>query len=65
MTLSRVITATMLFLQFVQYSSSFVETPKNETPGAAMELCQSKNKQFSPDTLKFSTNHEDNPFTLN
>ena len=55
----------MLFLQFVQYSSSFVGTPKNEIPGAALELCQLKIKQFSPGILKFSTNHEDNPFTLN
>ena len=45
----------MLFLQFVQYSPSFVGTPKHETPGAALELCQ----------LKFSTKHEDNPFALN
>ena len=57
---SRVITATMLFLQFILYSSSFVGTLKNEIPGAALEL-----KQFSPDILKFSTKHEDNPFTLN
>ena len=55
----------MSFLQFVQYSSSFVGTPKNEIPGAALELCQLKLKQFSPDILKFSTKHEDNPFTLN
>ena len=55
----------MLFLQFVQYSSSFVGTPKNEIPGAALELCQLKIKQFSPGILKFSTKHEDNPFTLN
>ena len=50
----------MLFLQFILYSSSFVGTLKNEIPGAALEL-----KQFSPDILKFSTKHEDNPFTLN
>ena len=55
----------MLFLQFVQYSLSFAGTPKNEIPGAALELCQLKLKQFSPDILKFSTKHEDNPFTLN
>ena len=55
----------MLFLQFVQYSSSFVGTPKNENPGAALELCQLKIKQFSPEVLKLNTNHEDNPFTLN
>ena len=47
------------------YSSSFVGTLKNEIPGAALELCQLKLKQFSPDILKFSTKHEDNPFTLN
>ena len=62
---SRVITATMLFLQFILYSSSFVGTLKNEIPGAALELCQLKIKQFSPEILKFSTKHEDNPFTLN
>ena len=62
---SRVITATMLFLQFILYSSSFVGTLKNEIPGAALELCQLKLKQFSPDILKFSTKHKDNPFTLN
>ena len=39
-TVSRVITATMLFLQFVQYSLSFAGTPKNKIPGAALELCQ-------------------------
>ena len=54
----------MLFLQFLQYSSSFVDTPKNEIPGAALELCQLKIKQFSPEILKFSTRHKDNPFTL-
>ena len=55
----------MPFLQFVQYSSSYVDTLKNEIPGAALELCQLKIKQFSPEILKFSTKHEDNPFTLN
>ena len=55
----------MLFLQFVQYSLSFVGTSKNEILGAALELCQLKIKQFSPDILKFSTTHENNPFTLN
>ena len=55
----------MLFLQFMLYSSSFVGTLKNEIPGAALELCQLKIKQFSPGILKFSTKHEDNPFTLN
>ena len=38
---------------------------KNEIPGAALELFQLKLKQFSPDILKLSTKHEDNPFTLN
>ena len=50
---------------FILHSSSFVGTLKNEIPGAALELCQLKLKQFSPDILKFSTKHEDNPFTLN
>ena len=62
---SRVITATMLFLQFILYSSSFVGTLKTKIPGAALELCQLTLKQFSPDILKFSTKHEHNPFTLN
>ena len=62
---SRVITATMLFLQFILYSSSFAGTLKIEIPGAALELCQLKLKQFSPDILKFSTKHEDNPLTSN
>ena len=56
----------MLFLQFMLYSSSFVGTLiKNEIPEAAMELCQLKIKQLSPDILKFRTKHEDNPFTFN
>ena len=59
----------MLFLQFMLYSSSFVGTLiKNEIPEAAMELCQLKIKQLSPDILKFRTKREDNqdyPFTLN
>ena len=55
----------MLFLQFVEYLLSFAGTPKNEIPGAALELCQLKIKQFSPDILKFSTKHEENSFTLN
>ena len=55
----------MLFLQFILYSLSFVGTLKNEIPGSAMELCQLKRKQFSPDILKFITKHEDNSFTLN
>ena len=37
----------------------------SKIPGAALELWQLKLKQFSPDILKFSTKHEDNPFTLN
>ena len=65
MTVSQVITATMLFLQFILYLSSFVGTLKNEIPEAALELCQLKIKQLSPDILKFRTKHEDNPFTLN
>ena len=54
----------MLFLQFVQYLLFFAGTPENEIPGAALELCQLKVKQFSPDILKFSTKHEENLFTL-
>ena len=46
-TVSRVITATILFLQFVLYSSSFVGTLKIEIPGAAMEPCQLEIEQFS------------------
>ena len=55
----------MLFLQFMLYSSSFVGTLKNEIPEAALELCQLKIKQLSPDIFKFRTKHEDNPFNLN
>ena len=55
----------MLFLQFMLYSSSFVGTLKNEISEAALELCQLKIKQLSPDILKFRTKHEDDPFTLN
>ena len=58
----------MLFLQFMLYSSSFVGTLKNEIPEAALELCQLKIKQLSPDILKFRTkpeDNQDNPFTLN
>ena len=58
----------MFFLQFMLYSSSFVGTLKNEIPEAALELCQLKIKQLSPDILKFRTKHkdnQDNPFTLN
>ena len=48
----------MLFLQFMLYSSSFVGTLiKNEIPEAAMELCQLKIKQLSPDIVKFKTKH--------
>ena len=47
------------------YSSSFVGTLKNETPETALELCQLKVKQLSPDILKSRTKYEDNPFTLN
>ena len=59
------VTAIILFLQFVQYSLSFAVAPKNEIPGAALELSQFKFRQFSADILKFSTKHEENPFTLN
>ena len=62
---SQAITATMLFLQFMLYSSSFVGTLKNEIPEAVLELCQLKIKQLSPDILKFRTKNEDNTFTLN
>ena len=64
-TLSREITATMLFLKFVLYSPSFVRTLKYEILGTALELCQLKIEHFSPSILKFNTKHEDNPFTLN
>ena len=50
------------------YSSSFVGTLiKNEIPEDAMELCQLKIKQLSPDIVKFRKKHEnnqDNPFIL-
>ena len=52
----------MLFLRFIL---SFLATLKNEIPGASLERCQLKIKQFSPDILKFRTRHKDNPFTLN
>ena len=55
----------MLFLQFEQYLSSSVGTPEIEIPGAALELCQLKIKQFSPEILTFSTKLEDYYFTLN
>ena len=42
----------------------FVGTPKKAIPGAALELCQLKIKQVSPEILKFSTKHKDNSFTL-
>ena len=45
MTVSRVGTATMLFLQFMLYSSSFVGTLKNEIPGTSPEFCQLKIKE--------------------
>ena len=41
-TLSRVITATIMFLQFVLYSSSFIGTLKTEMLEAALDLCQWK-----------------------
>ena len=47
------------------YSSSSVGALKNEIPEAALELCQLKIKQLSPDILKFRTKHENNPFILN
>ena len=55
----------MSFLQFVLYSSSFVRALKNEIPEVALELCQLKIEQLSPDILKFRTKHKDNPFTFN
>ena len=55
----------MLFLQFMLYLSSFIGTLKNEISEAALELCQLKIKQLSPDILKFRTKHEDNHCTLN
>ena len=54
-----------LFLQFILYSSSFVGILENEIPGAALDPCQLKIEQFSPNILKFNTKHKDNPFTLN
>ena len=62
---SQIVTATMLFLQFMLYSSSFVGALKNEIPEAALDLSTLKIKQLSPDILKFRTKHEDNPFTFN
>ena len=48
------LTTTIFFLQFVQYSLSIAGTPKNEIPGAALELCQLKIRHFSPDILKLA-----------
>ena len=64
-TISLVITATMLFLQTELYSTSFVDTLKNEIPGAALELWQLKIEQFLPGILKFSTKHKGNPLVFN
>ena len=63
----RVITATMLNVVFPVYTVFIILCwySKKWIPGAALELCQLKLTQFSPDILKFSTKHEDNPFTLN
>ena len=55
-------TATMLFLQFMLYSSSFVGAVENENPDAGLKLYQLKIKQLSSDILKLRTRHEDNPF---
>ena len=44
------------------YSSSFVGTLKTEIPEAALELCQLKIKQLSPEIQE---RHEDNSFNLN
>ena len=62
---SQVTAATILFLQFMLYSSSSIDALKNEIPEAALELCQLKIKQLSPDILKFRTKDEDNRFTFN
>ena len=58
-------TATMQFLMFILHSSYFVGALENEIPGVALEPCRLKIKQLSPDILKFSTKHKDNPFSLN
>ena len=55
---SQVITATVLFLQFMLSLSSFVGALKNEIPEAALELCWLKIKQLSADIRKFRTKHE-------
>ena len=51
-----------VFLRIMQMfgfcSSSFVGTLRNEIPGAALELCQLKLKQLSPEIFKFSAKHE-------
>ena len=56
--------ATVLLLQFMLHSLSFVDTLKNEIPEAALELCRLKIKQLLPGILTFRTKYEDNPFTL-
>ena len=38
---------------------------KKWDPRSCPGTCQLKMKHFSPEILKFSTKHEDNPFTLN
>ena len=48
----------------ILYSSSFVGALLNEIPLASLGLCLLKIKQFLPGIFKFSTKHEDNPFTL-
>ena len=52
----------MFILQFMLSSSSFVGALKSEIQETALELCQLKIKQLSPDILKFRTRHEHNPF---
>ena len=47
------------------YSSSFVGALKSEIQETALELCQLKIKQLSPDILIFRTKREHNPFTFN
>ena len=44
--------------------NNVVGTLKNEIPEAALELCQLKIKQLSPDILKLRTKHEDNPCSV-
>ena len=58
----------MLFLRFMLYSfyvHILCWCSKNEILEAALELCQLKIKQLSPNILKFRTKHEHNPFTFN